>query len=478
MAANAAPGFLERQFKLSRLGTNVQTEIIAGLTTFMVMSYIIAVNPATLTFNGTGDLSVKQVATVTCLVAGVMSIIMGLYTNRAIALAPGLGINAIVAYTLVGSMGLSFPEAMGVIVTEGILITLLVLTGVRKYVLEMVPMVLKKAISVGIGLFILLLGLKNAGVIRFHSGAFDETGAPMEVGTYSGRLDLAPLNTWPIFVSMIGLLVIIVLMARNVKAAIFWGIVISTVAAFIVPGDVTSMPSNPFSGPDFSLVGDFSFNYWTKLGALTSILVVISIMLSDFFDTMGTLIGVGSQADYLDERGEFPEADKPLLVDSVAAAAGGMVSASSATSYIESAAGVSVGGRSGLVVVVTGVLFLLALPFVALIEAIPGVATAPALIVVGLLMMSVLSEDEGVDQNGEKRGIDFGNIEDSFPVALTMLVMPFTFNITYGIGAGFVSYVLIKVARGKAGQVNPAMYAIAILFLLYFLRWALFGAEF
>jgi len=471
MAANAAPGFLEKQFKLTKLGTNIQTELIAGLTTFMVMSYIIAVNPATLAFNG--DLTVTQVATVTCLVAGVMSIIMGLYTNRAIALAPGLGINAIVAYTLVGSMGLSFPEAMGVIVTEGVVITLLVLTGIRQYVLEMVPIILKKAISVGIGLFILLLGLKNAGVIAFHSGDFES-----EMGTYTGRLDIAPLNSWPIFVSMLGLLVIVVLMARNVKAAIFWGIVVATVAAFIVPGDVTSMPSEPFKGPDFSLVGDISFGYWGKLGALTSILVVISIMLSDFFDTMGTLIGVGSQAGYLDENGEFPDAEKPLLVDSVAAAAGGFVSASSATSYIESAAGVSVGGRSGLVVVFTGILFLLALPFVALVEAIPGAATAPALIVVGLLMMNVLSDDEGVDKHGQKRGIDFSNMEDSFPVALTMLVMPFTFNITYGIGAGFVSYVLIKVARGKAAQVNPAMYVIAILFLLYFLRWALFGADF
>jgi AGZA family xanthine/uracil permease-like MFS transporter len=472
MAASAAPGFLEKQFKLSRLGTNVQTEILAGLTTFMVMSYIIAVNPLTLTFNG--ELTVTQVATVTCLVAGVMSIIMGLYTNRAIAIAPGLGINAIVAFTLVGSMGLSFPEAMGVVVTEGVIITILVLTGVRQYVLEVVPLILKKAISVGIGFFILLLGLRGAGVIAFHSGDFES-----EVGTYTGRLDLAPLNSWPIFVSMLGLLVIIVLMARNVKAAIFWGIIASTVAAFLVPGDITSLPSDPFSGPDFSLVGEFSFGYWGELGILTSILVVLSLMLTDFFDTMGTLIGVGAQAGYLDENGELPDAEKPLLVDSVAAVAGGLVSSSSATSYIESAAGVSVGGRSGLVVVVTGLLFLLALPFVSLVEAIPGSATAPALIVVGLLMMSVLSEDEGgVDRTGTRRGIDFGNMEDSFPVALTMLVMPFTFNITYGIGAGFVSYVLIKVARGKASQVHPAMYAIALLFLLYFLRWSLFGAEF
>lgn len=473
MASNASGGFMEKQFKLSQLGTNIQTEFIAGLTTFMVMAYIIFVNPATLAFNG--DLTIKQVATVTCLVAGVMSIAMGLYTNRAIAIAPGLGINAIVAYTLVGSMGLSFPEAMGVVVTEGIIVTILVLTGVRKWVLEIVPVVLKKAIGVGIGLFILFLGLKNAGIIMFHSGVFDGSEA-----STMGRLDLAPLNTWAIFVAMIGLLAIIVLMARGVKAAIFWGMILATLVAYIVPGDVAVFPSDPFSGPDFSLIGDFSFGYFSQLGALTAILVVISLLMTDFFDTMGTLIAVGSQADYLDENGELPDAQKPLLVDSLAAVAGGMTSASSATAYIESTAGVSVGGRSGLTVVFTGLLFLLALPFVALVGAVPAVATAPALIVVGLLMMSVLSDDDehNADSTAKQKHIDWGNMEDAFPVALTMLVMPFTFNITYGIGAGFVSYVLIKLARGKGSQVHPAMYGIAVLFLLYFLRWALFDAQF
>ena len=470
MAASAAPGFLERQFKLSEYGTNLRTEFIAGVTTFMVMSYIIAVNPSVLTFNG--ELTTTQVATVTCLIAGIMSIAMGLYANRAIAIAPGLGLNAIVAFTLVGHMGLSFPEAMGVVVTEGLVITLLVLTGVRQYVLEMVPMVLKKAISVGIGFFILFLGLKNAGVIEFISG--NDT----PVGTVTGLLALAPLNTWPIFVTMVGLLVTIFLMARNVRAAIFWGLIVSTIVAFIVPGDVASLPGDPFSGPDFSLVGDFSFGYFGKLGILTSILVVISLMLADFFDTMGTLIGVGAQAGYLDENGALPEAEKPLLVDSIAAAAGGIVSSSSATSYVESAAGVSVGGRSGLVVVVTGLLFLLSLPFVALVEAIPSAATAPALIIVGLLMVSVLSENEAENGKGMARGIDFSNMEDAFPVVLTMLMMPFTFNITNGIGAGFVSYVLIKLARGKGREIHPSLYIIAAAFLLYFLRWALFDAKF
>lgn len=470
MSAEVNGGFLDKQFKLSKLGTNLQTEFIAGLTTFMVMAYIIFVNPVVLGFDG--QLDTRAIATATCLVAGVMSIAMGLYTNRAIAIAPGLGLNAIVAFTLVGSMGLSFPEAMGVVVTQGIIVTILVVTGIRRYVLEVVPLLLKKAIGIGIGLFILFLGLTNAGVIMFH------TEVPGESSSTVGRLDLAPLDSWPIFVAMVGLLSIIVLMARGVKAAIFWGMIIATAVAYIVPGNVAVFPDEPFSGPDFSLIGQFSFGFWGELGILTGFLVVISLLMTDFFDTMGTLIAVGSQADYLDEDGEFPDADKPLLIDSIAAVAGGAVSASSATSFVESTAGVSVGGRSGLTVVFTGLLFLLALPFVAMVGAVPAVATAPALIVVGLLMMNVLADDESLDTEGRKKSIDWTNMEDAFPVALTMLIMPFTFNITYGIGAGFVSYVLIKVARGKGRQVHPAMYGVALLFLLYFLRWALFDAQF
>ncbi|HEU0163901.1 MAG TPA: NCS2 family permease, partial [Thermomicrobiales bacterium] len=255
----------------------------------------------------------------------------------------------------------------------------------------------------------------------------------------------------------------------------------ATVIAFIVPGNVTSFPDDPFSGPDFSLVGDFSFGFFSKIGFLSSVLAILSLMLSDFFDTMGTLIGVGSRAGYLDENGQLPDAEKPLLVDSVAAIAGGVVSSSSATSYIESAAGVSVGGRTGLVVVTTGALFLLALPFVALVNAIPGVATAPALIVVGFLMTGVLSEQESVGADGriqKTKAINFGDIEEGLPVILTMLLMPFTMSITNGIGAGFITYVLVKIARGKARLVHPAVYVVALAFLVYFLRWALFDAKF
>jgi AGZA family xanthine/uracil permease-like MFS transporter len=455
-------GGLDGFFHLREHGTDVRTEVLAGLTTFFVMSYIIAVNPAVLAAAG---LDVRAVATSTCLVAGLLTIVMGLYTNRAFALAPGLGLNAIVAYNLVIGMGLTPAEAMGVVVAEGVLITVLVLLGVRKYVMDVVPAALSRAIAVGIGLFILFIGLRNAGLITF---------VPGQTGTVDGFLTLTPLNTWPIFVAMIGLVITIIFLARGFPAAILAGILIATVIAFLVPGDVTRLPAEPLAGPDFSLVGQFSFGFFAKLGLLTAVLTVISFMLSDFFDTMGTLIGVGSEAGYLNDKGELEDAQRPLLVDSLGAVGGGLVSASSATTYIESAAGVEAGGRTGLVSVVTGVLFLLALPFVSLVDAIPEVATAPALIVVGVLMVGVLSEGA----EGRREAINFRNLDDAVPVVLTMLVMPLTFSITNGIGAGFVSYVLVKLAGGKGREVHPALYIVAALFLIYFLRWALFDARF
>ncbi len=460
-ASGGAGDLLERLFRLREHGSNVRNEVVGGVTTFMVMSYIIAVNPGILSLEGNG-LPVRAVATSTCLVAGIFSIAMGLYANRAIAIAPGMGLNAVVAFTLVGSMGLTFPEAMGVVVAEGIIITVLVLLGLRQVVLDVVPTSLKQAISVGIGFFILYIGLTNAGIVGF------EAGLPA----------MLPLDTWPIFVAVVGLAVTFALVARGIHAGILAGIVVATIVAFIVPGDVAVWPDDPLRGPDFDLVGEFSFGFIGELGFLTALLVVLSLMLSDFFDTMGTLVGVGARAGYLDAEGNLPDAQKPLLVDSLAALGGGAASSSSATSYIESIAGVEAGGRTGLVSVVTGALFLLALPFVNLVSAVPVVATAPALIVVGCLMAGVLSEYGSGDQERRHRVVDFGDPEVGIPMVLTMLIMPFTYNITNGIGAGFVSYVLIKVARGHARAVHPFLYVVAGAFLLYFLRWALFDAEF
>ena len=458
---------LDRFFRFRSMGSNMRTEMFAGLTTFIVMSYIIFVNPQILNLpDGTG-LPIQATTTSTCLVAGVMTIIMGLYSNRAFAIAPGLGLNAIVAFTLVLGEGLTFPQAMGVIVAEGILITILVVVGLRRYVMDLVPLELKKAISVGIGLFILFIGLVNGGIVT--TGA----GTPLALGNLRGL---------PVLVTAIGLAITIAMLARGYRAAILIGIVATTVIAIILeeilntgqfgPG-VAQVPTTWVDTPDFSLLGEFSFSFFSQMGIGVAILTILAIMMADFFDTMGTLVGVGSQAGYLNEKGELPDAQKPLLVDSVAAIAGGAASASSATTYIESAAGVGNGGRSGLVAVVVGILFLLAMPFAPLVGVVPTQATAPALIVVGWMMTSVLSDREEVTSDGRTvrtRGIDFSDIEVGLPVLAAMIMMPLTYNITNGIGAGFVVWTLVKVFRGKAREVHPTLYVVSIAFLIYFLR--------
>ena len=459
--------FLERVFHLRQLGTSVPTELVAGLTTFMVMAYIIFVNPGILSSADPERLSISSVTTATALVAGVMTIVMGLATNRAYAIAPGMGLNAIVAFQLIGAMGLTPSQAMGVIVAEGIVITILVLLGVRRYVMEAIPTELKRAISVGIGLFILFIGLRNAGLI---------------VADPATLVRMGELRGVPIFVALVGLALTVGLMARNVPGAILWGILGSTVIAIIAksitgteqfPVGVAEIPSDWVATPDFSHLGDISFGFFGDLGILTAVLVILALMMADFFDTMGTLIGVGSQAGYLNEKGELPEAQRALLVDSLGAVAGGLANASSATTYIESAAGVGAGGRSGLVSVTTGVLFLLSMPFWPIVGVVPAAATAPALIVVGWMMMGVLSEREYVDAEGRavrSRGIDFSNLEEGLPVVATMVMMPLTSNITNGIGAGFILWTLLKVVRGKFGDIHPVMYVISAVFLVYFLR--------
>ncbi len=462
--AGQPAGFLERVFHLEELGTSVGTEFMAGLTTFMVMSYILFVNPQILS---AGKLPISATATATALVAGVMTIAMGLATNRAFAIAPGMGLNAVVAYQLIGALGLSAPQAMGVIVAEGIVITVLVLVGLRTYVFNAVPVELKRAISVGIGLFILFIGLKDAGIVVADPATFVKMGN---------------LRGVPMLITGVGLLLTILLLARNVRGALLWGIIGTTIVAIIAksitgttqfaPG-VAEVPSKWVANPDFSHIGQFSFDFFSKLGLLTGILIVLALMLADFFDTMGTLIGVGSQAGYLNEKGEFPQAQRALVVDSLAAIAGGVASSSSATTYIESAAGVGVGGRSGLVSVVTCILFLLSMPLWPVVGVVPAQATAPALIVVGWMMMGVLSEREQVTADGKvrvTRGIDFTSIEEGLPVVATMVMMPLTFSITNGIGAGFVTWTLVKLFRGKTREIHPAMYVVSVAFLIYFLR--------
>jgi adenine/guanine/hypoxanthine permease len=393
--------------------------------------------------------------------AGILCLAMGLVTNYPFAMAAGLGLNAVVAFQLILGDGMPWEQAMAVIAWEGILITILVLTGLRTAIMDAIPMTLKRAIAVGIGLFILLIGLINGGFVA------DEGGTPIDLGS---------LTTAPILVFLVGLAIAVALMARGVKGALLISIVASTILAivfkalwgaegsgFVIPGSaeipaaiITDFSQNPFStllAPLGSML-----SVWTdpELGFITVALAVFTLMLSDFFDTMGTVIGVGEQAGALDENGQLPGINRVLLVDSVGALLGGLFSTSSNTTYIESAAGVADGGRTGLTAVTTGVLFLAAILIAPLVAIVPQQATAPALVVVGYLMFTIA------------RDIEWKGIDDLFPALVTMVVMPFTYSITDGIAAGFISYTFLKLVMGKTGEISPLMWLASLAFVLYF----------
>jgi adenine/guanine/hypoxanthine permease len=447
---------LDRFFKVSERGSTVRTEIIAGLATWLTMAYILFVNPAILgsvkDVNGT-SLPFDQVLTVTALAAGIMTLAMGLFANYPFALAAGLGLNAFVTFTLVATNGLSWPAAMGVVVAEGIVITALVLTGFREAVLNAIPMDLKRAIGIGIGLFIALIGFAEGGVV---------VAGKATVVTIA-----SDLTTWPILVFVVGLVVTGALVARRVRGALLMGIIGSTVLATIINAIASTpqfadgtakIPDKVVAAPNFGLVGNFSFSFISTLGFWTALAIVLSVMLSDFFDTMGTVIGVGGEAGLLDRDGKLPGINRVLLVDSLAAVAGGLTSSSSNTTYIESAAGVSEGGRTGLTSVVVGVLFLLSLFLSPIAGVIPAQATAPILVIVGYFMMTLVKE------------IDWSDPGIGIPALLTIVVMPFTYSITNGVGAGFLAYTVIAVLRGRWRDVHPLMFVVAAVFAWYFVH--------
>jgi AGZA family xanthine/uracil permease-like MFS transporter len=475
-------GWLERKFRFAENGTTLGRDTMAGVTTFIVMSYIIFVNPQILSFAGVEGLEGQGlpfdgVLAVTCLVAGVMTIAMGLYTNYAYAIAPGLGLNAVVAFSLVAGEGLSYPAAMGLIVVEGIAVTIFVLTGLRERVMDAIPLDLKKAIAIGIGLFIAFIGLENAGIVI--------QGVPL--------VDLAPLTTWPIFVAIFGLLVTVALRARGVRGDLLIGIIAATALATIIneaSGEDAgftagaTIPDDVYQSPNLELLGNFNLDAFTELAFISAVVWAFSLFMADFFDTMGTLIGVGKPAGYLDEEGRLPEIRKPLLVDSLAAVAGGAASSSSATTYIESASGVSVGGRTGWVAVIAGALFLPFMFFAPIIGMVPPEATAAALIIVGFLMMTALTEaeeDAEIEQAAEigetaqarrarkLAGIDFSELGIGLAAALTIIIMPFTFSIADGIGFGFIAFVVVRAAQGRWRDVHPFMWIASAMFALYFL---------
>ncbi|MGZ5389892.1 MAG: NCS2 family permease [Aeromicrobium sp.] len=465
---------LDRYFRISERGSSVGQEVRGGVVTFLTMAYIIVLNPIILAgvpdktghYLGGGTTSGSGfaiIAATTALVAGLLTILMGVVANFPLALATGLGLNAFVAYSVASQM--TWADAMGLVVLEGLIILLLVLTGFRKAVFDAVPRQLKTAIAVGIGLFITFIGLVDAGFVRTSGIA----APPVQLGIGGD------LSGWPVFVFCVGLLFMIALYTRGVPGAILIGIAATTVLAGIVESianvggnpdgknpkgwnlNVPSWPTNVVSKPDFSLMGDFSlFGSIERIGFISAALLVFTLLLADFFDTMGTMTAIGAEAGLNDKDGTPEGAQKILIVDSIAAAAGGAAAVSSNTSYIESASGVGDGARTGLASVVTGLLFLLATIFTPLVEHIPNEAAVPALVLVGFLMMS------------QVKNIAWDDPEIAIPAFLTIVLMPFTYSITAGIGAGFITFVLLKVVLGKIREVHLLMWIVAVLFVVYF----------
>jgi AGZA family xanthine/uracil permease-like MFS transporter len=446
---------LDRFFHITERGSTPRREIVAGIVTWLTMAYILFVNPAILgaVTDSVGEsLPFPQVLTVTALAAGAMTLAMGLYANYPFAIAAGLGLNGFVAFTLVGTLGLTWPEAMGLIVVEGIIIAVLVLTGLREAVLNAIPMSLKLAIGIGIGLFLAIIGLVNGGIV---------VNSDATLITLNSNLSNLHVLTF-----VVGLVLTSALVARKVRGALLIGILSTTVFAIVVNqgfGDssvwlngIAKIPSKIVATPDFALVGQFDFGFFEVLGLATAAAAILAVMLSDFFDTMGTVVGLGQEAGLLNEEGKLPGMKRVLLVDSLAAVAGGVTSSSSNTTYIESAAGIGEGGRTGLTSVVVGGLFLLAIFFSPIAGVIPPEATAPVLVIVGYFMMRGVGE------------IDWRDPSIGIPALLTIVMMPFTYSITNGVGAGFLSYVMIKVLQGKFREVHPLLYVVSAVFAWYF----------
>lgn len=441
---------MDKFFKFTERGSSFSTEIMAGLTTFLTMAYIIFVNPSILSLSDvkgfTGGVPFTGAVTATCIGAAVMCIAMGIFSNRPLALASGMGINAIVAYTLILGLKAPWQVAMSIVFVEGIIILLLVLFGLREAIMNAIPVTLRRSIAVGIGLFIAMIGLKEGGII---------------VKSDATLVTLGNLGDKAVWVALIGLISTMILMAFKVRGNILIGILIATVSSVLL--GVSQLPQTIVALPDFST---FGAPFQSVKGSIalaqvftpTLLLFVFSILMTDFFDTMGTVVGVGEEGEFVTKDGEVEDVRSILLVDSAAAAFGGLVGASSITTYIESASGVGEGGRTGLTVIVTGILFALATFFSPLIGVVSAAATAGALIIVGFLMMAPVRE------------IDWSDMEVGFPAFLTILTIPLTYSITNGIGLGFISYVIIKACRGKFDEIHPLMWVTALAFLVVFVE--------
>ncbi|MBE6484883.1 MAG: NCS2 family permease [Actinomycetaceae bacterium] len=470
-AAAPAKNILEKYFHLSERGSSVGQELRGGMVTFFAMAYILVLNPTILSgtdstgayLGGGTEANVPAIAAGTALVAGVMTLLMGAVANFPLALAAGLGLNSMVASIIVKLPGMTWADGMGIIVIEGVVVVLLVLTGLREAIFRAVPKYLRTAISVGIGLFVTIVGLVNAGIVRQGSGTALSFGVD------------GSISTWPLLVFVVGLFLTIILMARRVKGGILFGIVASTVFAILIEwrGDlgtasaenvggwglsIPRLDGSPVQVPDFSTLGQFSVTGpFQKLGVIAVVVLAFSVMLADFFDTMGTMVAVGSEGGLLDENGNPRNTFRILLIDSLAAVAGGAGGVSSNTAYIESSTGVADGARTGLASIFTGIFFLLATFLAPLAGVVPNEAAAPALVAVGFLMMQQVSE------------LEWSDLTTAIPAFLTIVFMPFGYSITVGIGVGFISHTVMQMASGRIRKIHPLMWVVSALFIVYFL---------
>ncbi|MCL4554430.1 MAG: NCS2 family permease [Actinobacteria bacterium] len=435
---------MEAFFRFKERNTDLRTELIAGVVTFMTMAYIIFVNPGILSsmFGDAAAEWIPALATATTVGAALMCLAMGLLTNRPLALASGMGLNAMVAFSVVLGAGVPWQVGMAVVFVQGLIILLLVLTGFREAVMNAIPLNLKRAIGGGIGIFITFIGLKNGGIV---------------VSKEATLVSLGDFTQEAVWVTLVGLVAIFAFMALRIKGDILWGILVAAAASLAL--GVTQLPTQIVAAPDFSTFGAPFMEVDGQMALLhvftpAVMVFVFSMMLTDFFDTMGTVVAVGEQAGFVDEKGQVPEIRNILAVDSTAAVVGGAVGASSITTYIESASGVAEGGRTGLTAIVVGLLFAVATFFTPVIAMIGGAGsvTAGALIIVGFLMMKTIAD------------ISWSDFEEAFPAFMTIVGIPLTFNIAWGIGLGFISFIIIKVLHRKAVEVHPLMYLAGVAF--------------
>ncbi|WP_431280408.1 NCS2 family permease [Leifsonia poae] len=461
-------GRLDGFFEITKRGTTWATEVRGGVLTFVTMAYIVILNP--LILGGTPDvaghsLQGAQVAAVTALSAGFMTVLFGLVARLPFAFAAGLGINSFLAVNVVQI--LTWQEAMGLVVINGLIIVLLAATGLRRLIFNAVPAPLKTAITVGIGLFIAFIGFVDSGFVR----STNMSSPPVQLG------EAGSIATAPTLIFLLALVIMGVLMARKVKGALLIGIVAATVVAIIVEAifhvgpslggknpagwnlTVPQLPSSLVSLPNLSLVGQFDlFGSFGRIGALAAIMLIFTLVFTNFFDAMGSMTGLARSAGLANEDGTFPRLQSALIVEGVGAVVGGGTSASSNTVFVESASGIGEGAKTGFASVVTGVLFLLAMFFTPLTQVVPLEVAAAALVVVGSLMVSQI------------RYIDFSEFSVVLPVFLTIIVMPLTYSIANGIGVGFISWVLVRSLAGKAREISPLLWIVAAGFLIYFAR--------